>query len=655
VKKYELVDDELIARFKESAAERESYLLLEPHLELEGFWKVNSFDPDYHFSMRDVMGNYYAVSPADLEDFLRAAESMEYKVAFFDDPTAIMNAYEALNDDPPFKLNSSFEGTIDGFLPFQLQGFNFMKDLPGALAMWSTGTGKTVLANALCKYHLDIVKNVDQIWYVAKSNNKVNAQRSLERIVGLDSFVIDPNPTKELSARARRAEIYEEIGKGNTAPIAITNFERFRDDFDIMSPLFEGRRVFVVWDEMPKKLINRTSELYKSVALTLYSSIQIASARRNPESLIQVMTSATPIESNPENFFNCVRLIDPSLYGTVRQFRDEYVARYDNRFGNPHDPKPVDWHKLDKMGMQAMPIMHQVDKEDPDIAQYFPEMLTQLVYVDWNKPLRKVYDMLTADAEEYGLDEINPLALMTVMQMFCDAPTLVQDSAAVYAAWEELVAGWDEDVDGKKPDQKGSAAAIELVERLEGSKLSNDNHTKLLQLKEILTEKHPDQKVCVFASLLTGLIIDGEHPAILPSYFDEWGVPYVVYAGTDKQKQRAEDSFRNDPDIQVFLSSDMGSDSLDLPEGEVVVDYDIPIKWTTLIQRRNRINRASSEHEMNHNYSLLMVDSVDERKLEIVEKKKGYHDAAFKGEMASGAMSARMSRADLLYILTGSK
>ena len=38
---------------------------------------------------------------------------------------------------------------------------------------------------------------------------------------------------------------------------------------------------------------------------------------------------------------------------------------------------------------------------------------------------------------------------------------------------------------------------------------------------------------------------------------------------------------------------------------------------------------------------------------EIVEKKRGYHQEIFKGEIAEEAISARMTQQDLWYILTG--
>ena len=41
------------------------------------------------------------------------------------------------------EITSALEGTVNGLLPFQVRGFNFLRDLPrGGIAQWSTGTGK---------------------------------------------------------------------------------------------------------------------------------------------------------------------------------------------------------------------------------------------------------------------------------------------------------------------------------------------------------------------------------------------------------------------------------------------------------------------------------------------------------------------------------
>jgi hypothetical protein len=49
----------------------------------------------------------------------------------------------------------------------------------------------------------------------------------------------------------------------------------------------------------------------------------------------------------------------------------------------------------------------------------------------------------------------------------------------------------------------------------------------------------------------------------------------------------------------------------------------------------------------------MMADSIESRKEEIINKKLGYHKGIFKGEISEEAVSSRMTKEDLHYILTG--
>jgi hypothetical protein len=51
----------------------------------------------------------------------------------------------------------------------------------------------------------------------------------------------------------------------------------------------------------------------------------------------------------------------------------------------------------------------------------------------------------------------------------------------------------------------------------------------------------------------------------------------------------------------------------------------------------------------------MMANSVEDRKMKIIMRKMGYHEAVFKGAIAASSSSARMTKQDLHYILSGSE
>ena len=654
-KEYKILDDELIDHIAGlSSKDQNDWLFLIPHARFAGRWYVDSLNQGFIFDFEEIIQKYRTVSPATLEEFFRLADKLGYHVAFSEEPYAILDAYEHLNDVPEFSLNSDIEGTIAGMLPFQLQGFNFLRrdDTKGGLALWSTGTGKTALEAALIKQHVEIEKAFDLVLVVVKPNNKVDTQRKLKTLGDIQSVIVDGKAEK-------RAEIYSLIREAiDIEPVVvILNYEKLKDDFDRIRDLIEDRRVLIFFDEMPTKLRNRDTQLYQSVAKILYKSApKIKWASKRPAHLRTYQLTATPIENSPEDQLNCIRLQDPDVFPSISKWENKFVVSR-NRFSK----KPETFRGLDEMGLMVDFMTHQVDKNDPDIAAMFPDIIEEPIYIDWSEQDRMVYEKLQSialdmakkakEAEDNGEigKRINPLQLIGVLQMLCDAPSMVQKSAENREIFDAMLYDY-EDGEAEYPSnlKTGSEAALILLDSLPGP-LTDKHSEKLKKLHEILTEKHPNEKCIVFSALADYIF------PIFEKSLTDWGIKYVVFKGTDKQRQAALDKFRNDDSIRVFISSDAGSDSIDLAEASVVIHFDLPWKWATLIQRQNRAHRINSEHGTVYFYTFLMPNSVEDRKVEIISMKLGFHQGIYKGQISEDAISSRMSSADLHYILTGER
>jgi SNF2 family DNA or RNA helicase len=604
---------------------------MEPHPDFVGRWKVRSlFDSEPFFLLEDFMGIQRSVAPSTLADFTKAAEIAGYKLAFLEDPTEALDAFSHLNDPPTVVIESPFEDTINGFLPFQVQGFNALKNVDGGVAMWSTGTGKTVLASALIAHHLQ-AGSFDYAIFVVKSANKVNTHRAVKRLVGIESVIMDGD-------KKARKRLHTHLRNVSEPTLIVTNYEKLRVDQSDFLPLFDSR-LLVIWDEMPTKLKNRSSQLYHAVCKLLYRTTPPAVSwdKRRPATLRQYMLSATPIENDPEDWFNCVRLLDPRIYGTVKDFRNEFVSSYS--FFDPNTPES--WHKLDKMGAMTEHIVHQVDKNDSDIACQFPEVIEEPFYIDWDAKDRAIYDQVS------NLD-IETLPAIMLCQMLCNAPEMVKDSAARRDIFDNLIEDWLEA--GADPDtlpKANGSEAAQIFFDLIGDELTNERHTKLEKLRSLLIDDHPNDKVVLFTALSNTIF------PILEKKLEEWGVRFVTYHGTNSERQHVYDAFTSDPSIRVFLSSDAGSDSINLEQASVVIHYDLPWKHSTYIQRQNRAHRVTSEFGTVIFYTLMMANSVEDRKWEVIQRKAKYHEGVFKGAIADASASARMTKADLLYILRG--
>lgn len=664
-----ILDDELFEHIDSlPPKEQQDYLFLSPHPQFAGRWQVDSLDSLFFLDFEDQIGKYRTVSPATLDEFLARADDLLYTVVFEEDPFSILSAWGHLNDRPSFKLNSNMGDFLRGkdlhreaelvdecgFLPFQLQGFNYLRrdNLKGGLAIWSTGTGKTALQAALIKQHME-VEDYELCFAVCKRNNKQDTLRKLEALGGIDyAVVVDGTPKQ-------RADMYlttDQLLEVGQRVVLILNYEKFRDDTEALMLLADDRNVVIFWDEMPTKLSNRKTILYDAVRTVLYDTDDktVKWDLRRPAKLRQYDMSATPIENDPTGLLNQVRLIDPNVWPTIKGWEKKYVTARDF-----FSHEPSKFGDLDLMGLEIEFMTHQVDKGDPDIAKLFPKVREETIYVDWSPEDRRVYDLLQEiakeraekakekDDDEPEAQRFNPLQLIGVLQMLCCAPSMVQKSAENREEFEATLAEAIDDEEYMYLEQfaSGSDAALELLSRLK-KPLDNSHCNKLETLRELI-EKHSSEKITVFSAYS-----DYIFPA-LEAALQRWGVTYVTYRGTERQRQEAKDQFRTDPEIQVFLSSDAGSDSIDLPEASVHIDYDLPWVWARKIQRRNRIHRVNSEHEFVTYYTLLMPGSVEDRKMEIIARKQGYHQGVFQGKINEDAISARMTSEELMYILIG--
>jgi SNF2 family DNA or RNA helicase len=324
--------------------------------------------------------------------------------------------------------------------------------------------------------------------------------------------------------------------------------------------------------------------------------------------------------------------------------RKEYVKSYS--YFNPWEPD--EFKNLDKMFLKLDHMTHVVDKKnDPKIAAQFPTLIPDTEVIEWGDH-RKIYDLLQdgilnkLDAEG-EIEAPNVLGMITVMQMLCDAPSMIPRSAQMRIESEDKFLNWIESgAEGNVPTLNGSLIALELADKIGWDRFTDVGHPKLEALRDYLTVQYPDDKTLVYTSW-AGLLLP-----TLSEYLNDWGVSHVVYYGTAKQMQDAHDRFKQDDSIQVLLSSDKGSDSVDFQEARRLVHYNLPWAWTRKEQRENRNNRIISTFDTTYALMLLMENSVEERKAQVIAKKFGYHQAMVTGKQVS--IKTR-TLDDLLFIL----
>lgn len=663
---------DFLAEIESGRTDAGKFLFIEPHPDFKHGFLVNGTDPAWHARLESVVGPRRIVLPFQLSDFEQAAAKEGYEICTFDDDGvfAAKQWLSSLLEPPDVAIRSNFPNTVNGLLPYQAQGYQMLKDLPAGWPRWSPGLGKTSLAAALTQHHLD--KGADLVIWCVKAHNKINAARFVEMFLDIEPVIISGSP--DARRRAYKATQERIRAKTKPAPILIINYEQVREDEAEFSALVDGRYLMMILDEAPMKLKNRRTKLWRAFCRMLYSSQTNRgipypdSAKKRPSQMHLYVTSGTPIRKGPEDFYNVIRLISPSTLGNTQEFERTYVARRDQF------RQIAAWKNLDLMGLKTAHMVHQVDKHDPDIAAFFPRVLEETILIDLSDREKKLYERLAGEYRKMKKDELSALtredilAAIGAFQMIVDDCSMVLDSALLRQKWNDEAQEYivSERLDLSKHAGKaqldrwikahppqGSAVCLTLRELVKNDAMFQDiaNETtvsKLLALQELLEDV---DKAIVFNTWARRGI-----PKV-SGWLTAWGIDHVVITGdlSQTERQAREDRFKQDAKCRVFLSSDAGSDSINLEVANLCVHYNLPFAPDVFTQRQDRAHRLTSEHEAVRFVTLQTETPIERRKREILDEKVTLQEAILSGKVAelSTQMRGMQERNDLLSILEG--
>lgn len=90
------------------------------------------------------------------------------------------------------------------------------------------------------------------------------------------------------------------------------------------------------------------------------------------------------------------------------------------------------------------------------------------------------------------------------------------------------------------------------------------------------------------------------------------GYNSVMIHGDIGERQNVLNEFQNNPNIQILLSSEVGSEGLDMQFCDSMVNYDLPWNPMVVEQRIGRIDRFGQKSPIVHIYNMIVKDSIQE-------------------------------------------
>lgn len=480
--------------------------------------------------------------------------------------------------------------------PYQDEAVDMILDLGYGLIAYEMGLGKTIIALAAVEELLAepsinfalIVVPSGLKYQWAESIAKFTDVKSVRHRVKNETIMI---PTREYcvvidgtpSERRSQYRVIEE----NWPNYVICSYETVVSDF---------KQIYALGAEM--------------VIVDEASAIKGFKAKRSkkikeldPE--FAVALTGTPVENRPEEVFSIMEFVCPGYLGTFWSFDKKYIVR--NNFGGVKRYK-----NLDILHQKLSKVMSRKTRQDPDVAPYLPDVDTKEVYVDLDAKSWRLYQRIAADALKelqegqmagdfdiaaYYRGEASDMttagkvmARVLAMQMLCDHPRLLRQSAEKYAK-----------------DEGGSEYAYKLVSSgaLDGVENSAKFDEVLVAIRNVL-EVSDTNKVIVF------------------SFFKEMGRMFkealkdyesVIYNGdmSPGEKAAAKARFQQRPECRLFLASDAGGYGVDLPQANYLINYDQAESAGKMDQRNARHVRAGSKHEKVFILNYLCDGTIEER------------------------------------------
>jgi SNF2 family DNA or RNA helicase len=501
-------------------------------------------------------------------------------------------------------------------LPYQEDAVAHMVAQPRMLVAYDLGLGKTVITIAACERLRELGEIDGPVLVVALASLKYQWSKEITKFSNSTSTVVD-------GTKAQRHKQYAALD----ADYIVMNYETVVNDWSFVSQIPVGA---VVMDEATAIKSFRSKRSKKMKDLVKQVNVRFA-------------LTGTPVENGkPEEIFSIMQAVDSRLLGRFDHFDRIFIVR--NQWG-----APTRYQNLDVLHRRLANNLIRKTQSDPDVAPYLPDTIhrdPELVPMD--RKVRKIYSRVTDELIEDLTDAISSfgagfsvsahygygdgrgqpgseamgpiMARIMILRQLCAYPQLVVESAHRFE--ENYRRALEEDAPLRSG---GSPYALELT-REEGvlSALTAAKVPKLTLLEKMVTdhlESDEDAKVVVFSSfLLTADVIA-----------DRLGG--VVYSGNmdAQEKEAAKVRFQTDPETRVFVSTDAGGYGVDLPQANLLINFDLPWSAGKAVQRNGRIRRASSRWPAVVIQDLLVGTSIEIRQYELLHQKRSVAAAVVDG------------------------
>lgn len=510
--------------------------------------------------------------------------------------------------------------------PYQVDAVAKMVRKPQILVAYEMGLGKTPMTICAVETLRENQRVVKPTLILCLASLKYQWQKEIEKFTDQSVLVIDGTPKQRA----------EQFAKAPEYSYVVMNYEQVVNDWETVIKLeFDA----IVCDEATAIKGFRAKRAKKVKELSKKIDIRFA-------------LTGTPIENGrPEEIFSIMQFVDNKALGRFDLFDKTFIVR--NHFGGVQR-----YRNLPLLHRTLIPNSVRKSQTDEDVKPYLPDAIyRQPILVPLDSAGKKLYDQISADLYQLLLEARNTLGAnfnlaahygqtwqpgdpanelrgqvmsrITALRMLCSNPVLLQKSAHLF---ENGVGG--------------SSYIHSLSDVLPTLKQKPKLNTAIRYLSDHL-DIDDGYKAVVFSSYV--LSVEEIVQALAAAGYEARGYTGEMNA---KQKEEAKVDFQTNPEIRVLVSSDAGGYGVDLPQANLLLNYDQPWSAGLAVQRNSRINRASSTWPSITIQDILIKDSIEQRQHDTLRQKSNIADAILDGEGINSKGGVDLTVGSLIDFLT---
>jgi SNF2 family DNA or RNA helicase len=496
-----------------------------------------------------------------------------------------------------------FKGTLK---PYQIEAVEKMVEQKTILVAYEMGLGKTPMTIAAIEELRTLGKMTRTVLVLCLASLKYQWQKEIQKFSDSSVLVID-------GTVPQRHKQYEEAP---TYDYIVMNYEQVVNDWDKLHiQEFDA----IICDEATAIKGFRAKRAKKVKEL----------AKKIP---VRFALTGTPVENGkPEEIYSIMQFVDPKILGRFDIFDKTFIVR--NHFGGVQR-----YTNLPTLHKTVMKYAVRKSQSDEDVKPYLPDAVyREPIIIKLDAASQKLYNHISLDLmnlllearETFGTNfnlsshygqSYNPgdpanelrgevMSRIGALRMLCSSPDVLKSS---YENFD-------------KQTGRGSAYVHSLGDLLHGISKTPKLDGAIKYLEDHL-EIDDTYKAVVFTSYLDSV-------AELVERLNAKGYGAVPYTGEMNaiKKEDAKVKFQTRPHIRVLVSSDAGGYGVDLPQANLLLNYDQPWSSGLAVQRNGRINRTSSTWQTITIQDILVKDSIEQRQWDMLKQKSNIAGAILDG------------------------